>query len=270
MIITSIWDQRVARAEELAGIRFAGAECAASDLLRFYAHVARVQQNVYESLPEPILAHGASLSTKPLMEPRNLALLGHFLLDLLVIARDKGPEKLARRADELAHATREQLSSVLQNYWAGEDRLLDRFFAAVILQSAAERLAEGFALPPKYEGGSCPFCGSAPLLGVLRPENLGARRSLLCSFCACEWPFPRVQCPMCGEDRNDRLSIYTPEPSTHVRIDACETCKIYVKTIDLSQLGTAVPIVDDLATVSLSLWASENNYHRSAANIFNV
>jgi FdhE protein len=270
VIISSTWDQRIARAEELAGVRSGGDVCAASDLLRFYTHVARVQQNVYEALPDAILARADGRSIEPLMQAESLALLRPYLLDVLAIARNQGPEKLAERASQLAGSSREQLTSLLHDYWGREDFRLDRFFAAVILHAAAERLAEGFVVPEQYEGGNCPFCGSAPLLGVLRPENLGARRSLLCSFCACEWPYRRVQCPMCGEDRNDRLSIYTPEAPKYVRIDACETCKMYVKTIDLSLHGTAVPIVDDIATVSLALWASENGYHRSAANIFNV
>ena len=46
----------------------------------------------------------------------------------------------------------------------------------------------------------------------------------------------------------------------HVRVDACDRCRHYVKTIDLTKDGLAVPYVDDIASVSLDLWALEREY----------
>jgi FdhE protein len=264
-MISSTWDQRIARAAELSG----EVECAAADFLRFYALVARVQQHTYENLPVPLLAlDGPPLER--LKRPENLELLRSHLLDLLSLVREHGPATLAQRADEIAHSDAERLTSVVSNFWRPEQDALDHFFARVVLQSAAERLAEGFDFPAGYDGQVCPFCSSEPLLAVLRPENLGAKRSLLCSLCATEWAFPRALCPVCGEDRNDRLSVYTPDNAKHVRIDACETCKIYIKTVDLSQLGTAVPIVDDIASLPLSLWATEHGYKPTTTNLFGM
>ncbi len=244
-------------------------DSAAGDLLRFYAQVARVQQHTYETLPQALLApDGPPLER--LMHPENLALLRSRLLDLLFLVRERGPASLAQRADEVAHSDAERLISLLVDFWKPEQEPQDRFFARAILQAAAERMAQHFEVTTGYEDKICPFCAGEPVLGVLRSENLGAKRSLVCSLCATEWAFLRARCPVCGEDRNDRLSIYTAESSKHIRVDACDTCKTYVKTIDLSQLGTAVPLVDDIASLSLSLWAAEKGYHRSAANIFDV
>ena len=260
---SSPWEQRIARAEELV----ASPGCSAADLLRFYAHVARVQQHTYEHLPEALLApDGPALER--LMHPDNLELLRSRLMDLVFLVRERGPASLAARADEVAHRDQERLISLLLDFWKPEQDPLDRFFARAILEAAAERMAQEFEVATEYEDKICPFCASEPLLGVLRPENLGAKRSLVCSLCATEWPFLRARCPVCGEDRNDRLSIFTSENSKHVRIDACETCRAYVKTIDLSQLGTAVPLVDDIASLSLSLWAAEHGYTRPALNLF--
>jgi FdhE protein len=52
-----------------------------------------------------------------------------------------------------------------------------------------------------------------------------------------------------------------------VRIEACDNCKRYLKTIDLTKDGHAVPIVDDIASVSLDLWAAEQGYSRLRANL---
>jgi len=35
---------------------------------------------------------------------------------------------------------------------------------------------------------------------VLRGEGDGAKRSLVCSLCALEWPFRRLICVNCGEE----------------------------------------------------------------------
>ena len=105
---------------------------------------------------------------------------------------------------------------------------------------------------------------------MLRPEGDGARRFLVCSLCATEWLFRRVLCPNCAEENKDKLPIYLAQEFDYVRIDACDTCHTYIKSIDLTKNGNAVPMVDELATVSLNLWAQENNYQKLQPNLFGV
>ena len=104
-------------------------------------------------------------------------------------------------------------------------------------------------------------------LGVLLPEGDGAKRFLLCSFCSQEWEFRRILCPTCGEEAEDKLPVYVAEQLPHVRVEACETCKFYLRTVDLTKDGHAVPLVDDLAAIPLSLWASEHAYSRLQPNL---
>src|SRR4029077_17082354 len=108
---------------------------------------------------------------------------------------------------------------------------------------------------------------SAPLLGVLRPEGDGGKRRLLCSFCLQEWDFRRIYCAACGEEDEKKLPVYVAEQFPHVRVESCETCKFYLRTIDLTKDGNAVPIVDDLAAIPLSLWAHEQGYSRLQPNL---
>jgi FdhE protein len=105
---------------------------------------------------------------------------------------------------------------------------------------------------------------------VLREEGHGSRRSLVCGFCLTERPFVRGMCPECGERRFDRLAVYRSEALPSAQVDGCDTCRTYVKTIDLTRDGTAVPIVDDLATVPLDLWAREQGYHRLRPNLLRL
>jgi FdhE protein len=50
-------------------------------------------------------------------------------------------------------------------------------------------------------------------------------------------------------------------------VETCETCKHYLRTIDLTKDGHAIPVVDDLAAVPLSLWAEEHGYTRIQGNL---
>ena len=68
----------------------------------------------------------------------------------------------------------------------------------------------------------------------------------------------------------DALPVYTPDAPANARIDACDSCRTYIKTIDLSRDGLAVPTVDDLASLPLDLWARERGYHRLYPNLLRL
>ena len=109
-----------------------------------------------------------------------------------------------------------------------------------------------------------------PLLGVLRPEGDGGKRFLLCSFCSQEWEFRRIFCSTCGEEEESKLPVYVAEQLPHIRVEACDTCHGYIKTIDLTKDGHAVPVVDELAAIPLSLWAGERGYEKVRGNLLGV
>ena len=126
---------------------------------------------------------------------------------------------------------------------------------------------------PTYEGTNrarCPACASLPVAAALREEGHGGRRSLVCSLCFAEWDYLRIQCPGCKENRFDALPVYTADASGNARIDACDTCRTYIKTIDLTRDGLAVAPVDDLATLPLDLWARDHGYRRLYPNLLRV
>jgi len=108
-------------------------------------------------------------------------------------------------------------------------------------------------------------CGHhEPLVAVLRPEGEGARRTLLCANCLNEYEFRRMVCPFCGEEDHTKLPVYADETVfPHIRIEACDTCHRYIKAIDLTRDGRAVPEVDDIASIALDLWATEHGYTTS-------
>jgi len=90
---------------------------------------------------------------------------------------------------------------------------------------------------------------------------------MLCSFCLQEWDFRRIYCAACGEEDEKKLPVYVAEQFPHVRVEACETCKNFIKTIDLTKNGHAIPIVDELASIPLTLWAAEKGYTKLQGNL---
>ena len=113
----------------------------------------------------------------------------------------------------------------------------------------------------------CPVCGARPQAAVLRPEGDGGKRFLLCSLCLTEWEFRRILCPVCGEEDYQKLPRYSAEDRAAARVEACDTCHFYLKSIDLTVDGHAVPLVDEVATVPLDLWAEEHGYKKAERNL---
>ena len=109
-----------------------------------------------------------------------------------------------------------------------------------------------------------------PMVSLLREAGHGSRRSYVCGACLAETPAPRLGCVACGETRVEALPVFRSEETGPARIDGCDTCRAYLKTIDLTRDGSACPIADDLATVSLDLWAREHGYHRVRPNLLRL
>jgi FdhE protein len=109
-----------------------------------------------------------------------------------------------------------------------------------------------------------------PLCSVLRPEGDGGKRSLMCPVCFAEWEFNRIRCPGCGEEDQQKLPVYTAAQFAWVRIEACDSCRSYTKSIDLTKNGLAVPEVDEIAAVALDVWAAGQGYAKLCPNLFGL
>jgi FdhE protein len=254
-------DDRIARAAELAKTH-----PAASDLLTFYGQLALFQKPVYEEL-------------RSKNETGIRALIRHFP-PLLELVRRAGPKLLARFGAEHLQSSDTQ-QELLLACWEGHPGYdvpgnglahseAGRFYARVLLQPYAEHLASRGQIDLETTAATCPFCSAHPVAGVLRGEGDGAKRWLLCSLCSTEWQFRRVVCPNCGEQDNDWLPVYTAAEIDHVRVEACDRCKIYIKSVDLTRDGHAVPVVDELATVALNVWAETHGYAKLESNLLGL
>jgi formate dehydrogenase accessory protein FdhE len=165
--------------------------------------------------------------------------------------------------------------------WSDDPALLDprlafwvRVAAGPILESAASRVDP--LSSEQWGGRACPACGDVPQCAAIVEESggflQGAPRYLICGRCATWWGFPRAVCPSCGEDDSRKLGPYVSDEWDHARIDVCDTCRGYVKTFDLRKKGTGavIPLVDDVATLALDVWAHETGLSRPAVSLAGV
>jgi len=269
----SKWDQRIERARALAA-----AHPAAAEGLRFYERIAGFQRSLYADVAAAL---GNGIEARPpgsLREELDLGLLLPAFPGFLALVEAAAPAPLSRSTAELGAGGAARWQDVLVELWrTGADGPLELTPAEALvswtfLQPYAEFLADHSE--PLAEAGStpdcCPRCSGRPQVGVLRPLGDGGKRSLVCALCATEWDFRRIVCPACGEESVDKLPVYVAEELGHVRVEACDTCRHYIKTIDLTKDGRAVPVVDELAAIPLSLWAEEHGYAKVQTNLLGL
>ena len=254
--------RRILRAEELASEYPASAE-----ILQFYVQVTRFQYELQAGL-ERMLKDGRGNFADPLAPE----LAGRFPQFLAMIEKN-GPAPLAGEAQKLSKGGDSAYCQLLTEFWnrrettaslAGEQE----FFARAFLQPYAEFVrSRAGKQHSEWTPRLCPFCSRKPGSGVLRPLGDGGQRFLVCSFCLGEWEFRRIVCPACGEEDEHKLPVYTAEEFNHVRVECCDSCRCYIKTVDLTRNGLADPVVDEIAAIPLDLWAQQRSYSKLQTNL---
>jgi len=136
------------------------------------------------------------------------------------------------------------------------------FVLEIPLKTALERVSSSLS-PERFDGwkeGYCPVCGSRAGMAELSGDE--GKRRLSCSACFFPWPYPRIQCPYCGNADPEALSYFTAGDGP-TRVGVCRKCSRYLKTRD-ARLGNAdVPLeAEDLATLHLDLLAGKEGFER--------
>lgn len=273
-------DSRLARAEELragenpvtagplallcAVLRHHGRR-SADDLVRSEAALlaSAVEANRV-SARYPLL--DVDSAAGPVMAELDLA------VESLLIPPHTVPEPLAAAGREIAGLPGPRRRELVEA-WIDDPSLVEprlAFWVRVAAMPLLETAAAGVRIPTgeEWHGGACPLCGGQAQISVIAEESGeflgGSPRSLVCGRCSSWWLFPRAVCAVCGEEDPRNLGSYMVEGQRAVRIDACETCHGYVKTFDLREPGglAVVPLVDDVATLTLDVWAGEQGLAR--------
>ena len=116
--------------------------------------------------------------------------------------------------------------------------------------------------------GYCPVCGSAPQISELKDEG---KRFLLCSFCRFQWPSERLKCPFCETSDHEKLQYLYEEGQEAYRVDVCDNCRQYIKTVDSRKLDYEPDLqLEDIITIHLDILASEKGYKRAVPSLWGL
>ncbi len=226
--------------------------------------------------------------------------------DLVNLLKRRGPsvtaemEKIHKYIMRVPHIFISLAQNYLLHNWApihdlAQDHDLDLALLFFFIKSSVKPFVESLAeeittncnLPPWSEA-SCPICGSLPSLAYLRPIKPGEdrygpirgkspqrplKRFLVCSLCNHCWPFPRLKCPFCQTERQDALHYFCINSDEKgIRVDVCNDCKGYIKTIDYEYepLAEEILFLEDLNTIHLDLMAEKEGYCKKAKGIFSL
>lgn len=256
------WDKQIDRADQLAAQANGSKE-----LLTFYAQLLRAQKKIYDYLRgrEGWLPSGDL--------ERDFGVLRFALPEFLKVVETYGPTSLAAEARDLSET--DVFAQRLITYWRSGSDI--QFFEKAFLQPYLRWLAQSGARPIGREippgERHCPFCGGSPQVSFLQNKETTAEsgnRDLICATCLSSWEFRRVVCASCGEERPAKLGYFHSPEFDHVRIEACDTCKRYIKGVDLTRFGFAAPIVDEIDAAPLDLWARGQGYTKIELNLVGV
>lgn len=197
-----------------------------------------------------------------------------YFLALLKIAEEQTPDETREFAKKIEDGTIDfekmiRTSFTIPHYDEEtpeelEDETLDLIdlFLEESLRPALEVLAEKYGkviAKSEWSEGYCPICGKEPRIGELKEEE--GRRFLFCNQCGFEWNFMRIKCPFCGNEEQQTLAYFTVEEDERYRVDVCNVCKRYIKTVDFRSTKEEANLdVEVIATLHLDMLANEEGY----------
>jgi FdhE protein len=262
------------------------------EILDFYQKVTEEQNRITVSVgnnPLLLKREGEDHLTQerfPLLQRQDFpidaeACVGLFR-SLSRIAKDANPfmseqvrkieETMERRKLDVKELLREGLEDKKMEQRAEELGLDETVFLFLIqnsLKPFIERVRSQITKelePIGWEKGICPICGSLPFMSLLDAE--GGKKTLLCSFCGYPWRIGRFLCPFCNNREQGSLHYFYAEFEESYRIDICEKCRQYIKTIDLRKTESPDPSLEDVATLHLDILALQKGYKRPVRTLW--
>jgi FdhE protein len=177
-------------------------------------------------------------------------------------------EAVARGELTLAATLEQVVSSGPAQFHAQlAERGLDASLGSTVLRLAAlpalaiwARSIEPRWVATGWPQGSCPACGSWPLLAEFR--GLEQFRWLRCGLCAAGWQVDCVFCPFCAtRDHRQLRDLVVEGQEQKYRLSVCDACGGFVRGIaTLAPLSTPALLVADLETLHLELIAHSHGY----------
>jgi FdhE protein len=251
----------------------------ASHLLEFLGHILEFQREVLRELSEVSLEVDLSGAKGRIRKGKHAVKIEEFLdllrfkpfFDrLLDLTAEKGTREIGEVSRQLREKGGEGFRSLLLRFFKGEAlNDVERMLAISFLQPILNRISAEVSFgQEEWLRNRCPVCGSRPSVSFLMDtEEWEGARFLRCSLCLTDWLYIRTQCAFCGNNEDDKLSYFVSPEISYIEVQVCNECGHYLKLVDLRKDGLAVPDLEDVATVSLDIWAREQGYRKIERNL---
>jgi len=205
------------------------------------------------------------------------------------LQRKKG-EKIAVEAKRISQALRKKeidIQELFKKTVDGDKGYIDsvikktglnKWLLTFLAESSINTVLEAYAdrikgyVQASWGRNYCPVCGSEPVMGELRSEGgVEGVRFLVCSSCSFKWRFDRLRCPFCSNEGDKKFRhFYIEKEKGAYRVEVCDGCKKYIKTIGTGLGKDTIPLVEDMATLHLDILAQKEGYKRAGINILEM
>jgi FdhE protein len=257
-----------------------------AEILEFYGGVFEAQENCKGRLQIEPLQLSEALQTARAREQLPLIEIGEFIFDnkesaalfltLSHLAVEANPD-LSAAAKVIIAAVGKTIKpdELFEGLLKGNEALFENIVDELEIEkpvlgfltynslkpsigACAEQLAVYLNPNEPWLQGYCPVCGSAPILSLLEDEG---QRKLVCSFCWHLWSARRVHCPYCDSSQNKDLHYFYSEEEKDTRVDVCDNCKKYIKTLDTRKVERLIyPPLEQISTIHLDIKAQEMGF----------
>lgn len=257
-----------------------------AEILEFYGGVFEAQENCKGHLQIEPLQLSEELQTARAREQLPLIEIGEFIFDnkesaalfltLSHLAVEANPD-LSAAAKVIIAAVGKTIKpdELFEGLLKGNEALFENIVDELEIEkpvlgfltynslkpsigACADQLAVYLNPNEPWLQGYCPVCGSAPILSLLEDEG---QRKLVCSFCWHLWSAKRVHCPYCDSSQNKDLHYFYSEEEKDTRVDVCDNCKKYIKTLDTRKVERLIyPPLEQISTIHLDIKAQEMGF----------
>ncbi len=115
----------------------------------------------------------------------------------------------------------------------------------------------------RWDERKCPACNAQPAVSWIGDEG---QRRLFCSFCGTVGNIVSPGCAICGNNDGPQQNVISFEGEEGFRINTCDACRSYVKTIETNILFRMDPEVADLMSLPLDIVVQEKGFQRRSPN----
>jgi len=196
-----------------------------------------------------------------------------YLKELTEILQEKGTEEIRNEAEKIHGKNPEEIKTlVIDTLHKKIENDVVRMIIYAWIQAILFPISKQiYVSEHEWFKPYCPVCGNLPFTSYISDTEEGEGiRFLKCSVCLNEWIYGRTQCVKCGNVEDPTLNYYIPEEYGYIEIQVCGKCNHYIKIFDKRKDGFVIPEVDDVATVTLDLWATEQGFKKVERNLLGL